>query len=450
MKWIALWLAGLAGAVWAADNLAAYDRPDFRQVVQQAKDQVFPTVVFIKCLREDMASGKKVVQEVSGSGVIISATGEVVTNHHVIDKATEIRCLLYDGKALYGKLVGSDKDTDLALVQLQLDRNQTVAFAQLGDSTSLKEGDFVMAMGAPWGLSRSVSIGIIACTRRYLPDSSEYNLWLQTDASICPGNSGGPLVNTDGQVIGINALGSMMGGDLGFAIPSETVRDIVPQFRRSGKADWSWLGLQLQALRDFNRNVYFDAAEGVIVAETDPESPARHAGIAARDRIIRIDGKPTTATTEEYLPAIRRLIGVLEKNKTVKVELVRNQQTMTVELTPTEKGKVEGEELDCPRWDLTIKTINQFDNPDLYFHRKQGVFIFGIKYPGNASDGGLREQDIVLSIDGQETLTLEDVKVIHKKAIAGVDSKRKCVFAVLRNGLMKQVVLDFGRDYEKQ
>jgi len=214
--------------------------------------------------------------------------------------------------------------------------------------------------------------------------------------------------------------------------------------------NWSWTGLQLQPLKDFDRNIYFEDDEGVIVAETDPESPARRAGILARDRILAIGGRPVTALTEEDLPAIRRRLGLLTKHEPVRIALQRNGEQRVVELTPREKGKVEGEELDCPRWDLTVKQINQFDNPELYFHRKQGVFIYGVKQPGNAASADLRTGDIILKIDGQEVRTLEDVKRIRAEALENIKTKHRAIFSVLRNGLLRQTVLDFSRDYEKQ
>lgn len=425
---------------------------DFREVVRDSKAKVFPAVVFIRCLRETHESGRRISQEVSGSGVIISESGEVLTNWHVIDRATEVRCLLYDGTPMDAEIIGSDKDTDLALVQLKFpDDVSSVPFAEIGDSDELTEGDFVMAMGAPWGLSRSVSIGIISCTSRYLPENSEYSLWLQTDAAISPGNSGGPLVNTAGEVIGINTRGIMAGGDMGFSVPSNTIAKLLSQFREHGEVQWSWTGLQLQPLRDFNRKIYFDGTEGVIVAGTDPDSPARRAGLEARDRILSVNGLPTNAVTEEDLPGIRQLLGMLPTDEPAAIVVERGGERRTVELTPREKGAVEGDELDCPRWDMTFKSINQFDNPTLHFYRNEGVFIYGIKRPGNAASSGFGRNDIVTAIDGKPVTTLEDVKAVHEETMEALGTRRpRIVFTILRNGQMRQIVLDYSRDHERR
>ncbi|HMP82267.1 MAG TPA: trypsin-like peptidase domain-containing protein [Verrucomicrobiota bacterium] len=436
----------------AQDADAALAHLDFRQVVKEAKEKVFPTVVFIKVVREDMQRGEKKAQEVAGSGVIISADGEVLSNWHVVDKAIEVRCMLQDGRAFPAKVLGSDKDVDVALLKLELPTNSPpLAFATLGDSTKLTEGDFVMAMGAPFGLARSVSIGIISCTKRYLPTASEYSIWLQTDASISPGNSGGPLVNTRGEVIGLNTRGtaSFFGGDNGFAVPIEVAQEVSGQIRKYGKSDWSWTGLQLQPLKDFNRNVYFPENEGVLVAETDPDSPARRAGIEAGDRLVKLNGQPFNGLTQEDLPDLRRDLGLLPKDQPAKIELVRKGETRIVELIPRAKGKVEGDTLDCPRWDFTVRAINQFDNPNLYFQRNEGVFVYGIKVPGNAASTGLAMQDILLKIDGQDVKTLDDVKSIHAEAVANVKSKHRIVLTVLRNGELRQIVLDFSREHQK-
>jgi len=424
--------------------------PDFRAIVRQAKAKVIPAVVYVRCLRKSLESGKEIIEEVSGSGVIISASGEVITNWHVIDKSTKVRCLTFDERAMNAKVVGSDKDTDLALLQMEMPKDaKPLTYARFGDSNALEEGDFVMAMGAPWGLNRSVSIGIISCTKRYLQTSSEYSSWLQTDAAINPGNSGGPLVNTAGEVVGIN---TRAGGDnLGFSVPAETVRFIASQLRKNGKVDWSWTGLQLQPLKDFNKDTYFAGSQGVIVGGMDPDSPAKNAKILKNDRIMKINGRPVTAMWEEDLPDVRKIVGMLPRGKPAKLEIMRGSETVTLTMTPREKGKVEGDELDCPRWDMSVKAINQFDNPDLYFHRKKGVYVFATNYPGNAADAGLQgKKDILLKIGKDEIKTLDDIKRVHKAALANIDKKHKLLVVVLRGGLMRQVLLDFSRDYERE
>ncbi len=426
-------------------------RADFRQIVQDGKSKVFPAVVYIKVVKEDYDRGEKKSQVVTGSGVIISPEGEVLTNWHVVDKAEDVRCLLTDGRGVPAKVLGSDKDTDLALIKLGLPEGSgPLPYASFGDSTVLSEGDFVMAMGAPWGLNRSVSIGIISCTRRFLDQISEYSLWLQTDAPINPGNSGGPLINTDGQIVGINARGMDAADGMGFAIPSDTVRVLVPQLREFGRVNWTWFGLQLQPLRDFNRNIYFEGDTGVVVGETDPESPARQAGIQPRDRILSVNGTATNGITDEDLPAIRRFLGLLPKQESATFEVIRGTEKLTLKITPREKGRVEGKELACKRWDLTVKEINQFDNPDLYFYKQSGVFVYATKYPGNAASAGLLRNDILLTIDGKEVNTLADVEAANKTAVEHVDEKPRIVLTVMRGGLTRQVVLDFARDYSKE
>jgi len=424
---------------------------DFRAIIARGKSKVFPAVVFVKPIVEEFEEGKKTSREQAGSGVIISPKGELVTNWHVVKKAVDIRVQLFDGCCVKGKLIGGDKDTDIALVQLDpRPDKKPYSFARFADSSRVKEGDFVMAMGAPWGLSRSVSLGIISCTRRVLPNRSEYSLWLQTDASLNPGNSGGPLVTTEGEVVGINTLASMMGGDIGFAVPSNTVRQIVEQLRKHGEVKRSWTGIRLQPLKDFERNIFFDADKGVIVAGTDPESPGRRAGLHVGDRIIHISGTPVTARSVEDIPAIRALLGALREDAKATIALVRADREMTLTLTPRSKGAVEGEELDCPKWNMTVKTINQFDNPDLYFYRQKGVFILAVKYPGNAGAAGLEANDIVLRIGDTPVESLDHVKKAYEKIIAAKTDDKKVAIEVIRGGLTNHHVLDFSREFEDE
>jgi hypothetical protein len=154
--------------------------------------------------------------------------------------------------------------------------------------------------------------------------------------------------------------------------------------------------------------------------------------------------------TDEDLPAVRRMLGELAKSVPAKVEILRGGQKSVAELVPREKGKVEGEEFACKRWDCTVKTINQFDNPDLYFQRKTGVFVFGVKYPGNAATAGLAGQDIVLKVDGTPVNSLAELEAVHSQTLKNAEDKPRIVITVLRNGLMRQVVMDISRDYSKE
>ena len=418
--------------------------------MRSARDRVFPALLFVRVVMQDMESGERSAREASGSGFLISDDGYFVTNWHVIDKATEVRCLLTDGRSFPADIIGSDKDTDLALGKLRMPEGETVPTSTFGYSSALTECDQVLVMGAPWGMSRSISTGIIACAKRYLEKASEYILWLQTDASISPGNSGGPVVNSSGEVVGITARGTFFGGDLGFAIPSDEAQIIIAQLRQFGRMNWSWTGLELQPLRDFNKNITFPYTNGVMIAETDEGSPARRAGFLDRDRLISVNGMAVTGATIEDLPEIRRLLGLLPKDKPADCIVMRNDQQITLTLTPREKGQVEGDELDFPRWGLTAKTINQFDNPDLHFYQEKGVFIFGTKYPGNAQRAGLQEGDIILRIANQPIETLDELKTLYDNALLAIDQQHRLVLTILRGGLQRQIVLDFSRDYSRR
>lgn len=242
----------------------------------------------------------------------------------------------------------------------------------------------------------------------------------------------------------------MVGGDTGFAVPIDVALAVASQIRQYGKVSWTWTGLELQPLKDFNRNIYFNASEGVIVAETQPGSPARNAKLLPGDRIIKINGQTINGLTEEDLPAIRRLLGLLPKGTPAKIDLERQGEKLSLELIPAEKGMVEGEELAFPRWDLTAKAINQFDTPELFYLRPQGIFVYGVKAPGNAQMAGLLPQDIILKIDTTEINNAADISAAYKAAMDKLDTKPRVVISVMRGGMLRQIVLDFSRNFQKE
>jgi len=426
-----------------------YNR-DFQDIIRHASAKVFPAVVYIRVISANLSSGKDEGNIVSGSGVIITADGEVLTNHHVIDKAREIRCQLYDGTAYSAKVLGSDKDLDIALLKLEkVDTLPALPTASLC-LQAIAEGDFVMAMGAPWGLARSVSIGIISCSRRYLETHGKYSLWYQTDASISPGNSGGPLVNTQGEVIGINTLATLIGGTMGFTVPAIVIQSILGRLRQYGKANWAWLGLELQPLHDFDRNINFDYSNGVMIAGTLSGSPARKAGFLPNDRIIALNDQPLNAWQCEDIPEINRQLGLLPFGVPVTFTFCRNDQQEKITLTPIAKGKLEGEEVVFSRWGFTAKTINRFDNPGLYFYsQKGGIFVYGIDDEGNAANTSLRENDVIHSVSGEEIHSLQDLQKAYQVALDSVNRQHIIIFGIIRNGRQMQVAIDFRNEKKK-
>ncbi len=429
------------------DDMGLYG-DGFQQSIMVAKNQVFPAVVYIRGINENLAHGRKVSGTALGSGVIISETGEVLTNWHVVDKLKNIRCQLSDGRGYKAEVIGKDKDMDIALVQLKLKPGEKLTnVATISEDPKMTEGNFVMAMGAPWGLNRSVSIGIISCAKRYLPGNSLYSVWYQVDAAINPGNSGGPLVDSKGNVIGVITLGMNNANSLGFAKPTTIVSKIIPRLRKYGHVNWAWTGLKLQPLHDFNTDISFDYDNGVIVANVDEDSPAQKADIRAMDRIVAINDEEVTAKNRENTPAINAKLALLPFGQEMKLTVKRGDKTLVKHFKPIEKGEAQGQELELKRWNMSVKSINQFDSPELYFYHKKGVYVYGVERQGNAANSRLHQKDIIISVDNQPIESLDQFKTVYDKCVANVASKSKVILSVMRGGTVRQVILDYDRDY---
>jgi len=428
---------------------------DFAQVIKSAKRKVFPVIVYLKPIQETFAGGKKAEVETIGSGVVVSRDGYVVTNSHVAQKATQIRAVLFNEKQTTATLVGLDKDTDLALLKLDFDEEDLpLPYAEFGDSSGLEEGNFVMAMGCPLGLTRSISFGVVSNTKRYLGERlSRYTLWIQTDAAINPGNSGGPLVDTEGKIVGINALGTVRSENIGFSIPSNVVQAVIAQLKDFGQVRRAWTGIRFQALKDFESNTFVEGDRGVLAADVEPDSPAAEAGLRARDLILALDGLPVDGVFVEDLPAVRARFAALEPGEEAALTVERNGREVELRLTPIIKGKVEGDDFDCKEWQMTIKEINKFATRQMYYFRKQGVYVQGVKNAGNARRSGLAPGDIILTIGDDEIRSLDDARETYEKLNVRPDDERYVLIKVLRSGVPRLVRLDFRKrdsEYEEE
>ena len=430
---------------------------DFRQIIERAKGRVYPAIVFVKPIREEFSGGEKQKMEVFGSGAIISTDGLMFTNAHVAEKAASIRVVLGDKEQYPANLVGLDKETDLALLRIELPAGHPpLPVVEFGDSSRVSEGEFVMAMGSPFGFTRSISFGVISNTRRYIGFRGQYkyNLWLQTDAAINPGNSGGPLVDSEGRVVGINTLGA--GGEgLGFAIPSNTARAVLETLREKGSVPRAWLGLDLQPLKDFSQNTFFDGDRGVLAAGVEDPSPAREGGIQNGDLILAVNGRPLDAVYVEDLPAVRCRLAELPAGAPAEFTVRRKGQELKLAVTPVDTGEFEGEDFDCKRWNMTVKGISRYATPQLYYFRKQGVYVQGVRWPGNAQDAGIQAGDIIMSIeDGKggtvEVASVRQLREIYERLMADPKREKKVLLSIKRGAYVRPLILDYRRDYKEE
>ncbi len=426
---------------------------DFEKILTNSKRKVFPALVFVKPIKEEFIKGEKTHQEVFGSGVIISPEGYIITNNHVAEKAIQIYCVLYDKNQYNAEIVGLDPETDLALLKIiSNDPNQIFPFAEFSDSDKVEEGQFVMALGSPFGFTRSISLGIISNVNRYIGFDTQYkyNTWIQTDAAINPGNSGGPLVNKEGKIIGINTLGlGFFAQGMAFSIPSNIVVKIAEKLKKDNKVIRSWTGLQLQALKDFQTNTFTNAEKGVLIQSVDADSPAEKTGVLPGDILLSINAKELNGTYVEDLPKIRWELTDLPSGIPVDFSFMRNNKILNISIIPILKEKYEGEDLDLKKWNFTIKEISKFSTPDLFFQKKKGIFIQGIRYPGNAAKAGLFRNDIIVKIDNKSVENIEDVKTLYDDILNDNKREKKVLIEVLRRGFSKLIVLDYSRDYNE-
>ncbi|HSP19897.1 MAG TPA: trypsin-like peptidase domain-containing protein, partial [Myxococcaceae bacterium] len=277
-------------------------------------------------------------QERAGSGFIVDRTGLVVTNNHVVEGGSAISVRLADGRRFDAELVGRDAPTDLALVRLR-SPPQDLPIAALGDSDRLRVGDWLLAIGNPFGLSTSVSLGILSATARDL-GAGPFDEFLQTDAAINPGNSGGPLFDLQGQVVGVNTaiVNNSSGGRIGFAIPSALVRALLPQLERTGGVDRGALGVYLQDLTpDLATALELQGRHGAVVNGFVPGSAARSAGVSVDDVIVSVEGRPV-----ESARALTRLVGLHRPGDVIRLGLVHGHAPASVKVRLGERTDLEG------------------------------------------------------------------------------------------------------------
>jgi serine protease Do len=256
-------------------------------------------------------------------------------------------------------------------------------------------------------------------------------------------------VDIDGQIVGINTLGIPGGQGLGFSIPSRVVTDIVNRLRVKSSVDRAWTGLQLQPLIDFNSNTVIQSEVGALIRDVEKDSPSVVAGVQPGDILLEVNGKPLTAKYVEDLPVLRRELADLAIGELAKIAVRRGDATLSLEIKPVLKASVDGADFACKRWNVTVKGFNEFSEPELYFYEKGGVFVNGVRVPGNAQKAGLRRRDIILKIDGRDVKTIDDVRRIYEEVMANNKGPPRVLLEIRRGQFRQPIVLDYKEDYSK-
>jgi serine protease Do len=342
-------------------------------------------------------------QEGVGSGFVISKEGFIITNNHVVDDADQIKVKLANGKEYDGKVVGRDPKTDLAVVKISDVKDLTPL--PLGNSEDLKVGSWVVAVGSPFGLEQTVTQGIVSGKGRVI-GSGPYDDFIQTDASINPGNSGGPLVNMKGEVVGINTAINPNGQGIGFAIPIDMAKTIIPQLEQKGSVTRGWLGVQIQQMNPaLEKSFGLKDSEGSLVADVFKGSPAEKAGIERGDVITQFDGKNIAESKD-----LSRLVAATPVGKTVTVKLMRDGKAIerTVRIGEMEKTTETAHMPSHKSLGITIQELTPAIARDLGLRHETGVVVTRVEPGSSAADAGIQTGDVIQEVDRKPVKDVED------------------------------------------
>ena len=391
-------------------------RQDLKEMVSLARDRVFPALVNIKVITVRYWGGKEHKGQAIGSGTIISPEGHVLTNFHVARNGKKFKCTLADKQEIPAQLVGEDPLTDLAVLRLDLSElrgpDAALPVATFGDSDELETGDTVMAMGSPWALSRSVTLGIVSNTERVLAATDDdvgemrfdedqrtgiFNRWIQHDAAINPGNSGGPLVNLKGELVGVNARGTLFGGDMGFAIPSNIARTVAAKLIKHKEVLRSWFGLSLKPIKKSGFR------EGVLINSIVHGGPADKAGLQAGDMILQIDGTPLTVWFPEEVPPLLKRLADYPIGSTVVIMYQRGGQTGEANVVSEKLMRDRGDEAAFRAWGLVAVEITDKMARGRRLDGTDGVLVDSVRTgnPAQLAEPALGSGDVIRAINGE-------------------------------------------------
>lgn len=381
--------------------------------------------------------GNSAPQQGLGTGFILDEEGHVLTNNHVIEGADEITVKLPDDRTLKASIVGTDPKTDLAVLKIQADNLVPV---KLGDSSSLKTGEWVVAAGNPFGLDNTITAGIVSAKGRAITNGFQYEDFIQTDAAINPGNSGGPLVNLKGEVVGINsAIFTRSGGymGIGFAIPINMAQNVFNSLITDGKVVRGWLGVAIQNLSDdLARSFNYPQKNGALVGDVSEDSPAAKAGIEPGDIIVEYDGKKIKDVNH-----LRNMVAETKPDQNVSLRVFRDGREVKIKV---EIAELDQEEINqnTPGGDvdeeigMRVETLTPEIQKNLGIKTDYGVVVTEVLPYGAAAEAGLQVRDLILKVNSQKVKNVIEFNKILKDA-----DLKEGVRLIVENAGMKRFVL---------
>jgi serine protease Do len=388
---------------------------------------VFPAVVRLDVAQETYADGKRVLRRGIGSGIIIDAQGHILTNYHVAGRAAEIFITLANKERVRGRLIGDDHWTDIAVVQMDLEEVKSKGFeftyARVGDSDNLVAGQDVIAIGTPFGLARTLTLGVVSNTERtFYPEkqdiddyeTGEFSNWIQMDTPIAPGNSGGPLVDLDGNLVGINTRG-IQGQSLNFAIPINTARRVADEILASadastgklGRVSRAYVGIDFKPLQDLENFYNIDVNKGALISSVDKGSPAAEAGMKPQDILLAVGDVPINIRFPEEIAAVKQLIASLPIDQPMTLTVRRGQSEQALTATPVKLESRVGREQEFKDWGLSVRDVTRTLAVDRRLDDDRGVIVTSVA-PGRATEkADITEGDVLRKIDGQDVVDLD-------------------------------------------
>ncbi len=448
---------GLAGSA-AASQPAVSDAAGGVQI-EPAIEKVYPALVRIYVVAEEPEDGRMQRMRAAGSGIIISKDGYVVTNHHVAGNAVRMTCTLPDGEEVEATRIGTDPMADIAVLKLKLETRKRpdapLAVAAWGNSDELKVGDVVLAMGSPMAVSQSVTKGIVSNTQMIMPRSMEGQFrldgedvgqivrWIGHDAVIFGGNSGGPLVNLRGEIIGINEIGL---GSLGGAIPSNLARDVVRQLIENGRVKRSWIGVELQPRLKSGKD-----EGGVLVAGVVEGSPADRAGMKGGDILVRFRGKSVNAELPEQLPLIHQLIFSAPVGETVEVVYRRGGKECVARVTTEQLQRALGDPSELKEWGIAVRDITRMMALERHRKTNDGALVDSVRGGGGAATARLPLQadDVILQVAGKPVKNAATLKKITEKLTEGKTERVPVLVLFERDTAQMITVVKIGKEENK-